>query len=78
MFRPETKISSKQKLSKKSIPVTARFGIIISILIPIISALIFQPWKNDLIMFILTGIIPLIIGWGLYWMFAGLKNKTKA
>ncbi|MCK5542464.1 MAG: hypothetical protein KAI40_07200 [Desulfobacterales bacterium] len=77
MFRQEKKGSSKEKLSINSIPVLVRFGILASILIPIISALFFQPWKNNLTLFILTGIIPLIVGWGMYWMIAGLKNKTK-
>ena len=77
MFRQEEKKSSKNKLSINSISVLVRFGIIISILIPTISALVFQPWKKDLILFILTGIIPLIIGWGIYWMFTGMKTKAK-
>ncbi len=76
MFRPEQKGSTK-KLTINSIPVLARFGIIASILVPIISALYFQPMKDGLIMFILTGIIPLIVGWGIYWMVAGLKKKSK-
>ena len=78
MFRQEEKKSSKNRLSIDSISVLVRFGIVISILIPAISALIFQPWKKDLILFILTGIIPLIIGWGIYWMCAGIKTKAKA
>ncbi len=77
MFRQEEKKSSKNKLSINSISVLARFGIVVSILIPTISALVFQPWKKDLILFVLTGIIPLIIGWGIYWMRAGIKNKAK-
>ena len=76
MFRKEEKIP-KKKLSVDSLSVSIRFGIIASILIPIVSALYFQPWKKDLILFVLFGIIPLIIGWGLYWMFAGLKSKDK-
>lgn len=77
IFRPEKKALNKKKLSVNSIPVLARFGIIASLLIPIISAIYFQPWKNGSTLFILTGIIPLIVGWGLYWMAAGLKNKPK-
>ncbi len=77
MFRQETKTKSKKKMSINSLSVFTRFGIVISILIPIISALFFQPWKKDLVLFILTGIIPLIAGWGVFWMFAG-SNKAKA
>ena len=78
MFRKqEKKTSKKNSLSINSIPVFIRFGIVLSILVPAISALVFQPWEKDFILFILTGIIPLIIGWGLYWMYAGIKSKGK-
>ncbi|MCD4742560.1 MAG: hypothetical protein K8R67_08825 [Desulfobacteraceae bacterium] len=78
MFRKEEKGTSHKRLLTKAISVPARLGIIISILLPLISALVLQPWKQNLILFILAGIVPLIIGWGLYWMFAGLKNKKRA
>jgi len=78
MFRKETKAPSNKKLSTRSVSVPVRFGIIISILLPLISALVLQPWKQNFTLFILAGIVPLIIGWGLYWMFAGLKNKKRA
>lgn len=77
MFRPAEKIKPGKKISISSISILIRFGIIISILIPTVSALIYQPWKKDLILFILTGIIPLIIGWGIYWIFAGIKSNAK-
>ncbi len=74
MFRSEPKTSSKKTLSLNSLSVPTRFGILATILIPIIAALFFQPWKSDFILFILIGIVPLIVGWGLYWMFAGIKK----
>ncbi len=77
MFRREENKPSKKRLSVNSISVPIRFGIVTSILIPTIAAIVFQPWEKDLILFVLFGIIPLIIGWGLYWMFAGVKSKAK-
>jgi len=74
MFKQEQKSPGKKKLSINSVSVPARFGIILSILIPIVSALYYQPWNNGFVMFILTGIIPLIAGWGLYWTFSGFKK----
>ncbi len=78
MFRQDEKKSSKKEFSINSLSVIVRFGIIISILIPIISALVFLLWKQDLILFILFGVIPLIVWWGLYWMISGFKNKEKS
>ncbi|MCP3898920.1 MAG: hypothetical protein GY707_04190 [Desulfobacteraceae bacterium] len=76
MLRPEAKTSSRKTTPLSSLSVSTRFGVLATILIPIISALFFQPWKNDFILFVLTGVVPLIVGWGFYWMFAGIKNKT--
>jgi len=79
MFRKNVDTPSKKRLSTiHSLSVPVRLGITLSILIPTISAIIYQPWKDSPVLFVLTGIIPLIAGWGLYWMLAGFKNKTKS
>jgi hypothetical protein len=52
-----------------------RLAIILSLLWPVACALYFKPWQQDLTAFATLGIGPVVIGWSLKWVLAGIKNK---
>jgi hypothetical protein len=52
-----------------------RLALILSILWPVACALFFKPWQQDIIPFATVGIGPVVIGWSLKWVLAGMKNK---
>jgi hypothetical protein len=54
---------------------TLRLAIILTILWPVAWALYFKPWQQDLVPFATVGLGPVLIGWGLKWVLAGMKNK---
>jgi predicted Na+-dependent transporter len=52
-----------------------RLGIVVSVLWPVACALYFRPWQQDVIRFTTLGIGPVVVGWSLKWVLAGMKNK---
>ncbi|MBN1277195.1 MAG: hypothetical protein JXA35_06855 [Deltaproteobacteria bacterium] len=36
-----------------------------------------KPWNNDWRLYFYTGIAPVILFWGIFWIFLGFKNKGK-
>lgn len=54
---------------------TLRLAIILSILWPVACALYFKPWQHDAISFAAIGIGPVVVGWSVRWVLAGMKNK---
>ena len=52
-----------------------RLSIIVSILWPLACALYFKPWQQNFIPFATVGIGPVVVGWSLKWVLAGMKNK---
>jgi hypothetical protein len=54
---------------------TLRLAIVLSILWPAAWAFYFRPWKQDLSSFVALGLGPVVIGWSLKWVLAGMKNK---
>ena len=52
-----------------------RLAIILSILWPVVCAFYFKPWQQNLILFATMGIGPVVVGWSLKWVLAGMKNK---
>jgi hypothetical protein len=54
---------------------TLRLAIILSILWPAACALYFKPWYQNGIPFVTVGMGPVVIGWSLKWVLAGMKNK---
>ncbi len=74
MFRQE-KQAQKNKLEPRNFSVYMRLGIVASILLPVISALVIKPWKEDIILFVAVGLLPIAAGWGIMWTVSGLKKK---
>ncbi len=54
---------------------TLRLAIILSILWPLACAFYFKPWQQNLMPFATLGIGPVVVGWSLNWVLAGIKNK---
>ena len=52
-----------------------RLSIILSIVTPLATALVFEPWKHNLTAFILTGILPVTAGWAIFWVMSGFKKS---
>ena len=52
-----------------------RLAIVVSILWPAACALYFKPWQHALMPFAVIGIAPVVVGWSLKWVAAGLKNR---
>ena len=52
-----------------------RVAIAASILWPAVMAAFMQPWKNDLFLFLYIGLGPVILGWILFWVYAGFIRK---
>lgn len=52
-----------------------RLAIVLSILWPLVWAIIMEPWKRDAVRFLAVGIGPVGIAWSLKWILAGRQNK---
>ena len=54
-----------------------RLAILASILWIFLSALYFQPWRKDLLAFLVLTIGPVLMGWGTYWVIMGFKRSKR-
>ncbi len=54
-----------------------RLAIFVSILWIFLTAIYFQPWQRDLILFLSGAMIPILVGWGAYWVITGFKRKNR-
>jgi hypothetical protein len=52
-----------------------RLAIVLSILWPTAWAFHLKPWQDTLIPFAVIGMGPVIVGWALSWVVAGMRNK---
>jgi fatty acid desaturase len=71
---PDKKVSPSKKI--KALPAKLRFSLVLTLAYPIVMALYFKPWENNLIIFLSFGIIPVFFLWALAWIAAGKKNKN--
>nr|WP_320014661.1 hypothetical protein [uncultured Desulfobacter sp.] len=51
-----------------------RSAIVLSAAVIIISALWTKPWQGQISMFIVSGIMPVALGWSLVWIFSAQKK----
>ncbi|WP_022668483.1 hypothetical protein [Desulfospira joergensenii] len=72
MMKPAPKKVS-QKPSGKLSP-GMRAGIVASILLPFVAALILKPWEGRLAFYVCIGILPVILSWAALWVAAGKKK----
>ena len=54
-----------------------RMAILVSILWIALSALYLKPWNNEWQIFFYAGLTPVILSWGIYWVFRGFKKKER-
>ncbi|HKK89801.1 MAG TPA: hypothetical protein VJ936_00225 [Desulfobacteraceae bacterium] len=61
---------------KKNVPLSGkiRMGIVLSILLPAVAALVIKPWQQDLTLFTLLGVLPVAAGWAAFWIRSGFKR----
>jgi hypothetical protein len=52
-----------------------RLAIAASILWPAAMAAFMQPWENDLFLYLYIGLGPVVLGWILFWVYAGFIRK---
>lgn len=52
-----------------------RLAIVMSILWPLAWAAYLKPWQHAAIPFTVIGIGPVVVGWSVNWIVAGMKNK---
>ena len=51
-----------------------RIAMAASVIYPAAAAAFLQPWRKDLILFLYIGLGPVLLGWLLYWVYAGRKK----
>jgi len=69
---PVKKRSSSKKL--KRLPAKIRFGIVLTLVYPMVAALYLKPWNESMISYISYGIIPVFLVWAIVWIMSGRKK----
>jgi hypothetical protein len=64
----------KTKPSARVFTMKIRIAIVLSAADIIISALWTKPWQGQISMFIVSGILPVALGWSLVWIFSARKK----
>lgn len=54
---------------------TLRLAVVLSILWPGCWALYCKPWQQEGVFFAVVGLGPVVIGWSIKWVLAGMRNK---
>ena len=67
------------KSNPKSLVISGRMrlAIFVSILWAAGAALFFQPWNENLLLFLYIGMGPVFLGWGLIWVFSGYRKYRR-
>jgi len=53
----------------------ARLGIVVSAVWLLLCSVYFRPWSGELLVFVLVGLCPVILGWGIIWVIDGYKKN---
>lgn len=61
--RPKPKITGKM-----------RIAIAATLVYPLFPAVYFQPWRQNVISLALIGMGPVLLGWLVYWVYAGFRK----
>ena len=64
----------RQPLMKK-ITGRWRLAILVSMVWLAATVLWFQPWSGDQTRFVVIGVAPVVVGWGLVWVAAGFRKR---
>jgi hypothetical protein len=71
--QPDPEIKTQNSVSKLN--GWARMAILVSILWLAFFTLYLKPWNNEWHIFIYVGPGPVILSWGIYWVFQGFKKR---
>ena len=65
----------KQSAAKKNknLPVKKRLRIVLTLTYPIAASLYLKPWENNLLVYLIYGIAPVLLFWAVVWIVAGKK-----
>ena len=72
MFKPEPKSAPRKPVP--ALPMKMRAAIVVSLVLPLVTALVLKPWTGNFIIFIFVGILPVIIAWALFWVMTAQKK----
>jgi len=53
-----------------------RLGIVASVFVPGVAAAYFTPWHGNVRMFLYIGLLPVIIGWSVWWVARGATRTS--
>lgn len=73
--RPEPESIPRKRISR--LTGWQRMAILVSILWLASFALYLKPWTNGWYIFFYTGIGPIALYWGIFWIFCGFKKMRK-
>lgn len=68
--RPSPRVHLQVRL-----PVKMRIALVASVVYPAIVAAFLQAWHQNHVLFLYSGIGPVLLGWLIYWVFLGYKKK---
>ena len=52
-----------------------RFALLASLLWPTVVAFFLRPWQGQWFTFFYTGVVPVALIWGIFWVFSGFNNE---
>ncbi|MFH1157035.1 MAG: hypothetical protein V1793_24835 [Pseudomonadota bacterium] len=64
-------------IQKQNLSWGFRTGIVLSILVPLLAALVLKPWEGRVITFVCAGIIPVFMGWAAFWIWTGYQKSRQ-
>ncbi|MCD4722065.1 MAG: hypothetical protein K8S13_19710 [Desulfobacula sp.] len=74
LFKGEPVKKTSSSKQRKKLSAKIRFGIVLTLVYPIVLALYIKPWNENIISFISFGIIPVFLVWAIAWIIAGRKK----
>jgi len=69
---PVKKVSSSKK--NKKLTAKTRFAIVLSVIYPLAVALYLTPWHENQILYVCSGVLPVLLAWAIAWIIAGQKK----
>ncbi|HAR34928.1 MAG TPA: hypothetical protein DCR95_12825 [Desulfobacter sp.] len=74
MITPKPSGRRTKRASARVFTMKMRLAVVLSAADIIISALWTKPWQGQISMFIVSGILPVALGWSLVWIFSARKK----